>query len=178
MAVRGRRAEPSLVLPGLGDFIGVLPRLDRVRARAANTQEEAAPLETEWSSDERDMRCVLREAGPDEVELIIEAYQLPPGQQLFEVRVATVRGNLDFLVPATTGDAGWSAAALSIPDAGSSVEVAVLRLRPATSLGAGDLPVIGRSVRSTGGAGHAAWDAIRGRLPEGDPVREGISAEL
>ncbi|MGB6163276.1 MAG: hypothetical protein WBF75_12040 [Pseudonocardiaceae bacterium] len=155
----------------------MLPRLDRIRERAAATTP-ADPIATEWFSEQRDMRCVLREAGPDEVELLIETLHPLTANHIFHVRVATAERNLDYFLLPTVDTSGLHVADLLIPGVGRSLKVAVLATRPTSSLGLDDVVAVRRSVRGTGRAGRNAWRAVARQRPAGDPVQEAIVAEL
>jgi hypothetical protein len=153
----------------------VLPRLDLIRERAAAT-ERAAPIELQGVSEQLSGRYLLRAAAPGEVELLIETSQAA-GDLAFQVRAGAAGRKLDYLVLPTADPSGVQVADLLIPTAGASVEIRIARRR-VSSLGAGDVTIIQRSVRRTGRAGRNAWRAIARARPAGDSVREAILLEL
>jgi len=158
-----------------GAEIIVLPRFDRLRRRAAAEQVERIALD--WAGDTRDVRCVLREVGPDEVELVVETSR-PVADQVIRVRVTTEARDLDYLLLPTPDPSGLNVADLTMTGAGTSLTVVLTLGRPAASLGTDDLPAVARSVRATGRSGRNAWRKVARDRPSEDPVRQAVIAEL
>jgi hypothetical protein len=165
--VRHRSAWPeqSIVLR--------LPTFDKSVLRLAATGPRASQ-----ETLDGDTRYVLRDAGQDRLEILMEATGEVAGASVLPVTVDTGERVVDYVLLFMTEQSGLSVASVRVPGFRNVADVTVHERHDVAWLGGIDVEIVARSVRATPGAWAPAWHAVAGELAEGDPVRAAIEDAL
>jgi hypothetical protein len=150
-----------------------LPRFDRAALRQAATGA-AERISVSWKV--AGQRFVLRESGPNQVDVLVETDRKVPAEQVLPIRVSGPAGDRDFFMVFVGDRSGRSVGWLRL-DVHSWIDVAADGERDVATLDAGDPAVralVADSVRATPDPGMSAWAAIVESRPAGDRLRRAI----
>jgi hypothetical protein len=151
-----------------------LPRFDRAALRLA-ASSEAGRMSAIWTVGGRTF--VLRESGPDQVDVLVEADRSVPAMQVLPIRIASPVGDREYLMVFTGEPSGRSVGVLRLPDVLGWIDLMVGVERSVTGLDTADPAVraaIAGSVRATPDPGMSAWADIVVSRPPDDPLRQVI----
>lgn len=150
-----------------------LPRFDRAALRLAATGERER-LSVRWAAT--GWGFVLRESGPDQVDVLVEAEREVPATQVLSMRVTGPAGDHDFFMVFVSRPSGGSVGVLRLTGI-SWIDITVQGERAVAALDAGDPVVcasVADSVRATPDPAMPAWAEIVASRPAGDPLRQAI----
>jgi hypothetical protein len=150
-----------------------LPRFDRELRLAATDDIER--LSASWTV--AGWRFLLREAGPGQVDVLVETDREVPATLVLAVHIAGPAGDRDYFMVFVPDSPGRSVGVLRLPDVQGWIDVAIDGEQTVATLDAGDPTVLARladSVRATPDPGMPAWAQIVASRPAGDLVRQVI----
>jgi hypothetical protein len=162
----GQSAQPEAIR---------LPRFDRAALRTAGTPSLRRQSQEMVAAG---LRCILRDAGGDRLEIIVESGSETVGAAALVVTVTTPDRSLDYLLLFTPEAPRTWVAALQAPGIRGWADVSIRGGRELSSLGPGDADAVRRSVRAVPDPWVSAWLAVAQTRAAGDPVREAIERSL
>jgi hypothetical protein len=151
-----------------------LPRFDRAAVRLA-ASEEPDRASARWTVE--GLRFTIRESGPGEIDLLVEAEREIPPTRVLPIGIATSAGHRRYYMVFVPEATGRSVGALRLAGTSGWIDVTVDEELPAATLDATDPVVrawIAESVAATPDPGMAAWAEIIASRPLADPLREVI----
>ena len=171
-AARGR--HNPLTRPRIDGPLVWLPRFDRAALRLAATSEPER-LSVTWALPGH--RVIVRESGPDQVDVLAETDQEVPAGHVLPVRVAGPGLDQEYLMVFSHDPTGRWAGTLRLAGVPDWIDLSLGAERAVTTLDATDpvmRAVIQRSVRATPDPGMPVWAEIVSSRPPADPLREVI----
>jgi hypothetical protein len=170
-------------VPALGDPVSEpqvdgfrvrLPRFDRAAVHYAATAETPR-ASADWTVGDR--RFVLRESGPDQLDLLVTTQHRVPPAEVLPIEVRGQDGTRRLLMAFVPDPGGGSIGVLRLFGEADWLDVTAEDPLSATSLSGADPAVRDQlfdSVRATPDPGMPAWEAIREARAPGDPLRQVI----
>jgi hypothetical protein len=176
--VTARHPTPG---PSARPGVTILPRFDRAALRMASTLSLRRQAEESIIQD-LGLRCVLRDAGHDQLEIIVESSSRTANNAVLAITVVTPDNgqerSREYLMIFKPDRPDMWVAALNVPGVHEWAEVSVSSPRPSSSLGPEDAGVVGRSVRVALDPWVPVWLAVAREREVGDPVRVAIEGAL